>query len=51
MTDGRWTDWYTINSPCEPSAQVSYKYDGLESPMLQTKFRGNLPTGSGEEDF
>ena len=21
------------------------------SPMLHTKFRGNLPTGSGEEDF
>ena len=24
-------------------------YDGLKSPMLHTKFRGNLPTGSGEE--
>ena len=22
-TDGRRTDWYTISSPCEPSAQVS----------------------------
>ena len=21
-TDGRRTDWYTISSPCEPSAQV-----------------------------
>ena len=26
-------------------------YDGQESPMLHTKFRGNWPTGSGEEDF
>ena len=27
------------------------KYDGLKSPMLHTKFRGNRPAGSGEEDF
>ena len=26
-------------------------YDGLESPMLHTKFRGNWPCGSEEEDF
>ena len=26
-------------------------YDGPESPMLHTKFRGNRPSGSGEEDF
>ena len=26
-------------------------YDGLKSSMLHTKFRGNRPTGSGEEDF
>ena len=26
-------------------------YDGLKSPMQHTKFRGNRPTGSGEEDF
>ena len=26
-------------------------YDGLKSPMLHTKFRGNRPTSSGEEDF
>ena len=26
-------------------------YGGLESPMLHTKFRGNRPAGSGEEDF
>ena len=25
------------------------KYDGLESPMLHTKFRGNRPAGSGED--
>ena len=24
-------------------------YDGQESPMLHTKFRGNSPTGSGED--
>ena len=24
-------------------------YDGLESPMLNTKFRENLPAGSGED--
>ena len=26
-----------------------YNYDGLESPMLHTKFRGNRPAGSGED--
>ena len=26
-------------------------YDGLEYPILHTMFRGNLPAGSGEEDF
>ena len=26
-------------------------YDWQESPMLHTKFRGNRPAGSGEEDF
>ena len=26
-------------------------YDGQESPMLHTKFCGNQPAGSGEEDF
>ena len=25
-------------------------YDGLESPVLHTKFRGNRPAGSGEEN-
>ena len=28
-----------------------YNYDGLEPPMLHTKFHGNRPAGSGEEDF
>ena len=27
------------------------KYDGLESSMPHTKFRGNRPIGPGEEDF
>ena len=26
-------------------------YDGLEFPKLHTKFRGNQPAGSREEDF
>ena len=26
-------------------------YDGLESPMLHTKFHGNRSAGSGEEEF
>ena len=26
-------------------------YDGLDSAMLHTRFRGNRPIGSGEEDF
>ena len=26
-------------------------YNGLESPMLHTKFRGNQPTGSWKEAF
>ena len=30
---------------------ISINYDGPASPMLHTKFRGNQPTGSGEEDF
>ena len=28
-----------------------YAYDGLETPMLHTKFRENQPAGSGEEDI
>ena len=30
---------------------IYINYDGPTSPMLHTKFRGNRPTGSGEEDF
>ena len=30
---------------------IYINYDGLASPMLHTKFCGNRPTGSGEEDF
>ena len=26
-------------------------YNGLESPVLHTKFHGNRPIGSGDEDF
>ena len=34
-----------------PRVIICANYDGLESPMLHTKFRGNQPAGSGEEDF
>ena len=30
---------------------ICTNYDGLESQMLHTKFRGNRSNGSGEEDF
>ena len=30
---------------------IYINYDGHASPMLLIKFRGNRPTGSGEEDF
>ena len=30
---------------------IYINYDGPASLMLHTKIRGNLPTGSGEEDF
>ena len=30
---------------------IYINYDKPASPMLHTKFRGNRPTGSGEEDF
>ena len=30
---------------------IYINYDGHASPMLLIKFRGNQPTGSGEEDF
>ena len=34
-----------------PRVIILSNYDGLTSPMLHTKFRGNRPTGSGKEDF
>ena len=30
---------------------ICTNYDGLESPMLHTKFRGNRSTGSREDFF
>ena len=30
---------------------IYINYDGPASPMLHTKFRGDRPTGSGEEDL
>ena len=30
---------------------IYINYDGHTSLMIHTKFRGNRPTGSGEEDF
>ena len=35
----------------QPRVIIWTNYDGLESPMLHTKFRGNRSTGSREEDF
>ena len=35
----------------QPTVIIWTNYDGQESPMRQTKFRGNQSTGSGEEDF
>ena len=34
-----------------PRVMIYINYDGPAFPMLHTKFRGNRPTGSGEEDF
>ena len=34
-----------------PRVIILSNYDWLKSTMLHTKFRGNRPTGSGEEDF
>ena len=38
---------FSIEKPKVPNLN----YDGQESPMLHTKFQGNRPVGSGEEDF
>ena len=35
----------------QPRVIIWTNYDGVESPMLHTTFRGNPPAGSGEEDF
>ena len=51
--------WYQIPdtltcrkiSQGHPRVMIYINYDGPASPMLHTKFRGNRPTGSGEEDF
>ena len=34
-----------------PRCIILSNYDGLEPPMLHTKFRGNRPIGSGQEIF
>ena len=41
------SDKSTVFTPGSSSEQT----DGLESPMLHAKFRGNRSAGSGEEDF
>ena len=41
---------YPISSP-QKFPTLSNVYDGLDSPMLHTKFCENRPAGSGEEDF
>ena len=55
--------FYLWKSPCykiwpcrkigqgQPRVIIWTNYDGLESPMLHTKFHGNRSAGSGEEDF
>ena len=43
---------YKPKAICSPLFQSwGHNYDGLESPMLHTKFRENRPAGSGAEDF
>ena len=39
------------NRSSHPRVIILAYYDGLESPMLHTKFRGNRLIGSGDEDF
>ena len=45
-----------LSLPCRkkgqghPRVMIYVNYGGPASPMLHTKFRGNRPTGSGEED-
>ena len=49
-TDGRTNNVKTVYPPTNTACR-GYNYDGLESPMLHTKFGENLSTGSGEEDI
>ena len=37
--------------PGQPTVIIWINYDGQESPMQHTKFRGNQSTGSREKDF
>ena len=50
---------FPIEKPKLPNLTLPYNksrslqghhYGGLQSPILHTKFRGNRPAGSGEED-
>ena len=49
-TVGRTDNVKTVYPPTN-TVCGGYNYDGLEPPMLHTKFRGNQPAGSGVEDF
>ena len=56
MIEKLFTGTLRINQPTLMLVDICMKfhdanYDGLESPMLHTKFRENRPSGSGEEDF
>ena len=42
---------FTVSYKDPPKVVIYINYDGLESPMLHTKLRGNRSTGSGGEDF
>ena len=49
-TVGRSDNVKTVYPPTN-SVYGGYNYDGLESQMLHTMYRGNRPTGSREEDY
>ena len=42
---------YQLSGQGHSRVIIYINYDGQESPMLHTKFRGNRSAGSGEEDF
>ena len=44
-------DYYQTFLFFSKCCNVKINYDGQESQMLHTKFRGNRSAGSGEEDF